>query len=284
MKIQLVECPRDAMQGLHNFVPTALKIDYINTLLSVGFDTLDFGSFVSPKAIPQMKDTAEVLEKLEWTTATKLLAIVANVRGAEQAVAFDKITYLGFPLSISETFQQRNTNASIAEALHTIATIQELCLTHHKTLVVYLSMGFGNPYGDDYSVQYLVDFTAKLARLGVQIIAPSDTVGSSTPILIKNVFEMLIPAFPEINFGAHLHATPDTHLEKLEAAVEAGCRRFDGAIRGFGGCPMASDALTGNISTEHIIDYFENKNVALGINQHAFQQAYDLSAKVFQYE
>ena len=284
MKIQLVECPRDAMQGLHEFVPTDLKIKYLNQLLAVGFDTLDFGSFVSPKAIPQLKDTQEVLAQLEWSTATKLLAIVANVRGAEQALAFDNIAYIGFPLSISATFQQRNTNASIAEALQTVANIQHLCVKHGKILVVYLSMGFGNPYGEDYSVQYLVDFTAKLAALGVQVIAPSDTVGSATPALIKEVFEMLIPSFPQINFGAHLHATPADTISKLAAAYQAGCRRFDGAIRGFGGCPMASDDLTGNISTELIIDYFENNNVALGINKHAFQQAYDLSAKVFQYE
>jgi hydroxymethylglutaryl-CoA lyase len=284
MKIQLVECPRDAMQGLHEFVPTALKIEYLNQLLAVGFDTLDFGSFVSPKAIPQLKDTQEVLAQLHWNTHTKLLAIVANTRGAEQALTFDKISYLGFPLSISETFQQRNTNASIAEALQTITKIQDLCIKHGKVLVVYLSMGFGNPYGEAYSVQYLLDFTAQLAALGVQMIAPSDTIGSATPALIQEVFGMLIPAFPQINFGAHLHATPADSITKLEAAYQAGCRRFDGAIRGFGGCPMATDDLTGNISTELIIDYFENNNVALGINKHAFQQAYDLSAKVFQYE
>lgn len=272
------------MQGLHEFVPTALKIEYLNSLLKVGYDTLDFGSFVSPKAIPQMKDTAEVLESLEWNTRTKLLAIVANSRGAEQAVSFDKITYLGFPLSISETFQQRNTNASIAEALVTVNAVQDLCLKNSKTLVVYLSMGFGNPYGDDYSVQYLIDFTAKLNAIGVQIVAPSDTVGSSTPILIQQVFKDLIAVFPQVEFGAHLHATPETNIEKIEAAYLAGCRRIDGAIKGFGGCPMAADSLTGNISTEQIIDYFENKGVDLGINKSAFQQAYNLSSKVFQYE
>jgi len=282
--MKLVECPRDAMQGLHEFVPTALKIEYLNSLLNVGFDTLDFGSFVSPKAIPQMKDTAEVLDCLEWSTKTKLLAIVANTRGAEQAVGFDKISYLGFPLSISETFQYRNTNASIAEALITVNAIQDLCLKNSKTLVVYLSMGFGNPYGDDYSVQHLIDFTAKLNAIGVQIVAPSDTVGSSTPVLIHQVFKDLIAAFPQVEFGAHLHATPETNIEKIEAAYLAGCRRIDGAIKGFGGCPMAADSLTGNISTEQIIDYFENKGVDLGINKSAFQQAYNLSSKVFQYE
>jgi hydroxymethylglutaryl-CoA lyase len=280
--MQLIECPRDAMQGLHDFVPTALKVEYLNSLLNVGFHTLDFGSFVSPKAIPQMKDTAEVLEQLTWNTPTKLLAIVANVRGAEQAVLFEKITYIGFPLSISETFQQRNTNASIEEALLSVASIQDLCLKYQKTLVVYLSMGFGNPYGDDYSVQYLIDFTAKLETLGVEIVAPSDTVGASTPSLITTVFETLIPSFTNIQFGAHLHATPDKAIQKFEAAYKAGCNRFDGAIRGFGGCPMATDDLTGNISTELIIDYFENNNVDLGINKHAFQQAYNLSATVFQ--
>lgn len=282
--MKLIECPRDAMQGLHEFVPTALKIEYLNSLLKVGYDTLDFGSFVSPKAIPQMKDTAEVLDGLEWNTRTKLLTIVANTRGAEQAVSFDKISYLGFPLSISETFQQRNTNASIAEALVTVNAVQDLCLKNSKTLVVYLSMGFGNPYGDDYSVQYLIDFTAKLNAIGVQIVAPSDTVGSSTPALIQQVFKDLIAVFPQIEFGAHLHATPETNIEKIEAAYLAGCRRIDGAIKGFGGCPMAADSLTGNISTEQIIDYFENKGVDLGINKSAFQQAYNLSSKVFQYE
>jgi hydroxymethylglutaryl-CoA lyase len=281
MKVQLVECPRDAMQGLHEFVPTALKVEYLNCLLEVGFETLDFGSFVSPKSIPQMSDTAQVLELLDWKSDTRLLAIVANLRGAEQAVRYPQITFLGFPLSISETFQQRNTNSSIAASLETIASIQELCSKYGKTLVVYLSMGFGNPYGDVYSTQYLVDFTAKLAQLGVSIVAPSDTVGTSTPTLIKEVFSNLIPAFPEIQFGAHLHATQETAISKIEAAFEAGCLRIDGAIRGFGGCPMAADDLVGNISTEHIIDYFENKGVDLGINQHTFQQAYQLSAKVF---
>ena len=281
MKIQLVECPRDAMQGLHNFVPTALKIDYINTLLSVGFDTLDFGSFVSPKAIPQMKDTAEVLEKLEWTTATKLLAIVANMRGAEQAVAFDKITYLGFPLSISETFQQRNTNASIAEALHTIATIQERCLTHHKTLVVYLSMGFGNPYGDPWNVAIVGEWTEKLAAMGVKILSLSDTVGSSTPDTISYLFENLIPKYPQIEFGAHLHTTPEKWFEKIDAAYKAGCRRFDGAIQGFGGCPMATDDLTGNMPTEKLLSYFTTQKENTNTSPMSFESAYNEATKLF---
>lgn len=251
----LIECPRDAMQGLHEFVPTELKIRYLNALLRVGFHTLDFGSFVSPKAIPQLADTADVLAGLDLSaTKTRLLAIVANVRGAEQAVSHGPISYLGFPLSVSETFQQRNTNKSIAEALRDVAQLQHLCEQAGKTLVVYLSMGFGNPYGDPYSASLVGEFTQRLADLGVRIVAPSDTVGTSTPEAIESLFGHLIATFPTIEFGAHLHARPGEAAAKVQACLRAGVRRIDGALRGFGGCPMATDDLTGNLPTEEIID------------------------------
>ena len=280
--MKLIECPRDAMQGLPDFVPTDLKIRYLNTLLQVGFDTLDFGSFVSPKAIPQMRDTADVLAGLHlFKTKTKLLVIVANVRGAEQAVSFSQIQYVGFPLSVSETFQQRNTNKSIAQAFTDVQEIQALCLRAGKELVVYLSMGFGNPYGDPYGVDLVAQFTAKLVQLGVGIIAPSDTVGSSTPDAIEQLFQQLIPAFPEVEFGAHLHARPGETPAKVRAAVQAGVQRIDGALRGFGGCPMAADELTGNLPTEEIIQTLATEGITVSVNQEAFQKALTLSAGVF---
>ena len=280
--MKLIECPRDAMQGLSHFVPTDLKIRYLNTLLQVGFDTLDFGSFVSPKAIPQMRDTAEVLDKLYlFKTKTKLLAIVANVRGAEQATSYAQIRYIGFPLSVSETFQQRNTNKSIAQAFEDVQTIQNLCLQSGKELVVYLSMGFGNPYGDPYSPDIISEFTERLVQMGIGIIAPSDTVGSSTPEAIETLFRPLIKTYPGVEFGAHLHARPGEAPAKVRAAKQAGINRIDGALRGFGGCPMAADALTGNLPTEEIIETLANEGIALPINQEAFQKALTLSAGVF---
>jgi len=280
--MKLIECPRDALQGLHQFVPTELKVAYVSQLLQVGFDTLDVGSFVSPKAVPQMRDTAEVLKQLDLSrTATQLLTIVANVRGAEQACHFAQVSYLGFPLSVSETFQQRNTNKSIAEALQEIHQIADLCEKHHKQLVVYLSMGFGNHYGDPYDPGVLQEMVEKLVPVGVRIIAPSDTVGSSTPESIRSLFSHLIPAFPQVEFGAHLHSTPHTVREKLEAAYQAGCRRFDGALKGFGGCPMASDSLTGNLPTEQIIAFLEENGADLNLNKKALAAAYRLTDQVF---
>ncbi|ADB39034.1 hydroxymethylglutaryl-CoA lyase [Spirosoma linguale] len=280
--MKLIECPRDAMQGLGHFVPTDLKITYLNTLLAVGFDTLDFGSFVSPKAIPQMRDTAEVLSGLAVAeTKTKLLAIVANVRGAEQALASGLIHYVGFPLSVSETFQQRNTNKSIAEALTDVAAMQSLCEKAGKELVVYLSMGFGNPYGDPYSPELVSEFTRQLVEIGVRTVAPSDTVGSSTPEAIETLFKHLINQFPDVEFGAHLHARPGDAPAKVRAALRAGVRRIDGALRGFGGCPMATDQLTGNLPTEEIIQTLTQEGISLTINQEAFQKALTLSAGVF---
>jgi hydroxymethylglutaryl-CoA lyase len=280
--MKLVECPRDAMQGLAHFVPTDLKIRYLNTLLQVGFDTLDFGSFVSPKAVPQMRDTAEVLSGLDLsTTKTKLLAIVANQRGAEQAVTYPVIQYIGFPLSISETFQQRNTNKSIEQAFTDVEAIQSLCISSGKEAVIYLSMGFGNPYGDPYSPDLVGDFTERLLAIGIRIIAPSDTVGSSTPDAIETLFQHLITAFPEVEFGAHLHALPGEAPDKVRAALRAGVQRIDGALRGFGGCPMAADHLTGNLPTEEIIQTLASEGIKLSINQEAFQKAMSLSAGVF---
>lgn len=261
-EITLVECPRDAMQGIHTFIPTEKKIRYIQSLLDVGFDTIDFGSFVSEKAIPQLKDTREVLAQLDLSnTRSRLLAIVANVRGAEDAVAFPEIDYIGFPFSISETFQQRNTNSSVAEALLRVADIQELCVRSNKTLVVYISMGFGNPYGDAWHPDIAKEWCHKLSReLNVKIIALSDTIGCATPAAITDLYSTLIPALPHVAFGAHLHTTPDTWFEKIDAAYHAGCLRFDGALKGYGGCPMAADALTGNMPTENLVSYFAEKN------------------------
>lgn len=271
MPVKIIECPRDAMQGLHDFIPTETKINYINKLLKVGFDTLDFGSFVSPKAIPQLRDTAEVLLGLDLTaTSTKLLAIVANVRGAQDAMQHQQIRYIGFPFSISETFQQRNTNSSIAQSLDSVKQMQELCVANGKELVVYISMGFGNPYGDEWNVNIAQHWVNEMDKIGVRILSLSDTVGVATPESISYLFGNLVPAFKHIEFGAHLHTTPTTWLEKADAAYTSGCFRFDGALKGFGGCPMASDELTGNMPTENLVSYFEGKNIALGLNKEAF--------------
>ena len=280
--VVLTECPRDAMQGLPDFIPTATKTAYLQQLLAVGFDVLDFGSFVSPKAIPQLRDTAEVLAGLDLSqTKTQLLAIVANLRGAGQAASHPEISYLGFPLSVSETFQRRNTNQTIAEALADVAAMHALCERVGKTLIVYLSMGFGNPYGDPYSPAVVAEFTAKLAALGVRIVALSDTIGVSTPALITPLFKELIPAFPQIEFGAHLHTTPTTWREKVQAAYQAGCRRFDGALGGIGGCPMATDVLTGNMATEHVVAYLAEQGEELGLDFAALSVAQAQAAAVF---
>jgi hydroxymethylglutaryl-CoA lyase len=280
--MKIIECPRDAMQGLDEFIPTERKILYINQLLKVGFDTIDFGSFVSPKAIPQMRDTAEVLRQLDLSdTKTKLLAIVANTRGAEEACAFDQIQYLGFPLSISETFQQRNTNKSIVEALNTVNEIQELCLKHSKQQVVYISMGFGNPYSDPYDVEIVSKFADILSTLEIEIISLSDTIGVSEPEQIQYLFKSLTKSFPKIEFGAHLHSNPLTRLEKIEAAYNAGCQRFDGAIKGFGGCPMAKDDLVGNMATETILDFLKSKNESPKLNYIEFEKAVQMADKIF---
>ena len=270
------------MQGLHAFIPTVVKAGYINQLLKVGFDTIDFGSFVSPKAIPQLRDTAEVLKNLDISAShTKLLAIIANLRGANDAVQFDEITYLGYPLSLSETFQQLNTNRSIATAMADLQEIQNLCQRHNKKLVTYLSMGFGNPYGDPYDASYISDFVEKLNKMGIGIISLADTVGLSDGKSIDYLFQNIIPQFPHIEFGAHLHARPGDIKVKMEAAWKAGCRRFDGAIKGFGGCPMAEDELVGNMATEEMLRFFDEINVETGLDRPAFEQALNMAASVF---
>lgn len=280
--LKLIECPRDAMQGIHDFIPTEKKVAYINQLLKVGFDTIDFGSFVSPKAIPQMADTAAVLAQLDLTnTNSKLLAIVANSRGALDAAEYEEISYLGYPFSISETFQQRNTNASIQESLKRVEEIQDICVRNRKQLVVYISMAFGNPYGDKWNSDIAIAWTEKLHKLGVRIIALSDTIGVSNKENIDYLFSNLIPAFNDVEFGAHLHTTPDTWKEKVEAAYNAGCRRFDGAIKGFGGCPMATDKLTGNMPTENMISYFEEKNINTELDLKAFSISVTLAEQTF---
>jgi len=279
--IKLVECPRDAMQGLHDFVPTEIKVKYLNLLLKVGFDTLDFGSFVSPKAIPQMRDTEEVLAQLDLPSKTKLLAIVANLKGVENAVKHPEISYLGFPFSISETFQQRNTNSSIAQSLNTVEEMLEFCSKHNKEAVVYLSMGFGNPYGDEWNTDIVTHWANQLVEKGVKIISVADTVGVSTPEKIKTILPPLVQQFPTIEFGLHLHSTPQQRLEKIEAAFNAGCTRMDSALKGFGGCPMAADDLTGNIATEDVIHYLNEQDIELGLDMEKWQEAMMFSSNIF---
>ncbi len=280
--IKIIECPRDAMQGLHQFVPTELKARYINQLLQVSFDTIDFGSFVSPKAIPQMRDTGDVLKQLNLSsTSSKLLAIVANKRGAIDAVQFDEITYLGYPFSVSETFQLRNTNATIEESLSRVAEIQDICIANQRKLVVYLSMGFGNPYGDPWNVEIVQHWVDYMAEMDIKIMALSDTIGVSNPENISYLFSNLIPPYPDVEFGAHLHTQPHNWREKVEAAYLSGCRRFDAAMKGFGGCPMAKDELTGNMPTEHLISYFDDRKIDLGLNRDAFIGAMGLVGEVF---
>lgn len=280
--MKLIECPRDAMQGLHDFIPTDLKAAYINLLLQVGFDTIDFGSFVSAKAIPQLRDTNEVLAKLDLsTTKTKLLAIVANLRGVEEAIKHKSINYLGFPFSISETFQQRNTNSSITESLNTVEEMLNLCDQSNKTAVVYLSMGFGNPYGDEWNVEIVEKWADELVKRGVQILSLADTTGVSTPEKIKTILPPLIKKYNQTEIGIHLHSTPYTRLEKIEAAYNAGCVRFDSALKGFGGCPMATDDLTGNMATEDLIEFLQSKGEDLGLDMSKWQEAILFSSKIF---
>ncbi|MDX1828203.1 MAG: hydroxymethylglutaryl-CoA lyase [Lutibacter sp.] len=282
-KVKIIECPRDAMQGIKShFIPTEAKAQYINALLRVGFDTIDFGSFVSPKAIPQMKDTAEVLSKLDLsTTSSKLLAIIANIRGAEDASKFEEIDYLGYPFSISENFQMRNTGKTIDQSTIILEEILNIATKTNKEVVAYLSMGFGNPYGDPWNVEIVANWTEKLAKMGVKIISLSDTIGSSDAKIIDYLFSNLIPAYPNIEFGAHLHTTPTTWFEKVDAAFKAGCNRFDGAIKGYGGCPMAKDELTGNMPTEKLITYFNHQKVSTNIKAMAFESAYNEALKIF---
>lgn len=281
--VKIIECPRDAMQGIKShFIPTATKISYINALLKVDFDTIDFGSFVSPKAIPQMRDTAEVLAQLDLSkTKSKLLAIVANIRGAEEACVFEQIDYLGYPFSISEIFQMRNTGKTIKESLVILEALLNLAHKSNKEVVAYLSMGFGNPYGDPWNVDIVSKWTEMLAKMGVKIISLSDTIGVANGEIIHYLFSNLIPLYPAIEFGAHLHTKPDSWFEKVDAAFSAGCLRFDGAIKGFGGCPMAKDELTGNMPTEKLISYFTAKKANININTLSFESAYNETFKVF---
>lgn len=280
--MKLVECPRDAMQGLHHFIPTDIKANYLNLLLQVGFDTIDFGSFVSPKAIPQLRDTHEVLDKLNLdNTDSKLLAIVANLRGVQEAIQYEQINYLGFPFSISETFQQRNTNTSIAESLNIVEDMLNLCEKNSKTAVVYLSMGFGNPYGDEWNADIVQHWADALVHRGVKILSLADTTGVSTPEKISNILPMLIERFIDVEIGVHLHSTPGTRFEKIEAAYLAGCTRFDSALKGFGGCPMAADDLTGNLATEDLISFLENKGENLKINRDTWEKSLVFSQNIF---
>lgn len=281
-KIKIIECPRDAMQGIKTFIPTQKKVDYIQSLLRVGFDTIDFGSFVSPKAIPQMQDTAEVLAQLDLSqTQSKLLAIIANTQGAQIASNHKGIQYLGFPFSISENFQMRNTHKTIAESLVTLQEILSVADASNKEVVAYLSMGFGNPYGDPWNVEIVGEWTEKLAHMGVKILSLSDTVGSSTPDVISYLFSNLIPKYPQIEFGAHLHTTPDKWHEKVDAAFKAGCTRFDGAIQGFGGCPMAKDDLTGNMPTEKLLSYCTAQKADTNTSPMSFESAHNEATKLF---
>lgn len=281
-KIKIIECPRDAMQGIKAFIPTKKKIDYIQSLLRIGYDTIDFGSFVSPKAIPQMQDTAEVLAGLDLSsTQSKLLAIIANTQGAQLAAQHAEIHYLGYPFSISENFQMRNTHKTIAESIITLEEILNIADASNKEVVAYLSMGFGNPYGDPWNVEIVGEWTEKLAAMGVKILSLSDTVGSSTPDVIEYLFANLIPKYPNIEFGAHLHTVPDKWFEKIDAAYKAGCKRFDGAIQGFGGCPMAKDDLTGNMPTERMLSYFTANKADTNMHPMSFESAYNEATKLF---
>jgi hydroxymethylglutaryl-CoA lyase len=280
--VKLIECPRDAMQGWQHFIPTAKKIQYINALLKVGFDTIDFGSFVSPKAIPQMADTKQVIGNLELgESSSKLLAIIANERGAQDAVLFDEISYLGFPFSVSETFQMRNTNSTIAQSLGRVEEIQNLCIKNKKELVVYISMGFGNPYGDVYNEQIVFEWVNKLLDLDIKIISLADTVGLATKEQVYQVTKYLVDLLPETEIGVHLHSTPVNWKEKVDAALQAGCKRFDGALKGIGGCPMADDELVGNMDTELMIPYFGELNLLNNLNNDALKKCSMLASEIF---
>ena len=278
--MKIIECPRDAMQGIKGFIPTAQKVAYLNSLLKVGFDTLDFGSFVSPKAIPQMRDTANVLSQLDDSN-TRLLAIVANQRGADEACSFERIDYLGYPFSVSENFQKRNTNKSIDQSLSLVEQLQNTCVKHHKSLVVYMSMAFGNPYGVHWHEDIVAKWGEKLSNLGVKIIALSDTIGVSNPDNIKPLFSLLIEEYPQIEWGAHLHTHLESWREKVEVAYNSGCRRFDGAIKGYGGCPIAKDDLVGNVPTEKLLSFTQEKKIETAINTLAFESAYNKAIDTF---
>jgi hydroxymethylglutaryl-CoA lyase len=281
-KLKLIECPRDAMQGWKKIIPAEKKIAYINSLLKVGFDTIDFGSFVSPKAIPQMADTNEVVKKLDTGVSnTKLLAIVANLRGAEDAVVYDQISYLGFPFSVSETFQQRNTHSTIEESLERVEDIQNLCIKTGKELVVYMSMGFGNPYGDRYSEEVVFEWVNKLVAMDIGIISLADTVGIATAEQVYDMTEYLVQSLPGTEIGVHLHAAPLNWKLKLDAAINAGALRFDGALKGIGGCPMAEDELVGNMNMEKMIDHFEQKNMLTGIDKNALAASLVIAEEIF---
>jgi hydroxymethylglutaryl-CoA lyase len=280
--IKLIECPRDAMQGWKKFIPTEKKIEYINSLLKVGFDTIDFGSFVSRKSIPQMADTKEVIQRLKVQgSSTKLLAIIANIRGAEEASVYDEITYLGFPFSVSETFQQRNTNSSISESLNRVEEIQNICIKTSRQLVIYISMGFGNPYGDPYSEEIVFGWVNKMVDLGIEIISLADTIGVAKPEQVYSMTQYLVDLLPAVEIGVHLHSRPDTWKEKLDAAVNAGCKRFDGALKGIGGCPMANDELVGNMTTELMIGYFKEKTMLNGLNEEALKESLKIASEIF---
>ena len=280
--VKIIECPRDAMQGIKDFIPTEQKVQYLQALLRCGFDTIDFGSFVSPKAIPQMVDTAEVLAQLDLSkTESKLLAIVANTRGAQDASKHPEIKYLGYPFSISENFQMRNTHKTIAQSTETLQEILNIADATNKEVVTYISMGFGNPYGDPWNVEIVGEWTEKLSGMGAKILSLSDTVGTSNPENIEYLFSNLIPKYPDIEFGAHLHTTPTTWHEKIHAAYEAGCRRFDGAIQGFGGCPMAKDELTGNMPTEKVLSYMTEAKADTNVRMMSFESSYNEATKIF---
>ncbi len=281
-KVKIIECPRDAMQGIKTFIPTEKKVQYIQSLLRCGFDTIDFGSFVSPKAIPQMADTAEVLSRLDLSrTQSKLLAIVANTRGAQDASKHPEIGYLGYPFSISENFQMRNTHKTIAQSVEALQEILNIAGGAGKEVVAYLSMGFGNPYGDPWDVEIVGEWTEKLSGMGVKILSLSDTVGTSTPEVIEYLYSNLIPKYPKIEFGAHLHTTPNSWFEKVDAAYRSGCVRFDGAIQGFGGCPMAKDELTGNMPTEKLLSYFTSKKAETDVKMMSFESSHNEATKIF---
>lgn len=280
--LQLIECPRDAMQGIHEFIPTDQKVAYINKLLKVGFDTIDVGSFVSPKAIPQMRDTGIMLDQIDMSQSkSKLSVIVANRRGAHDAVEFEQLDYLGYPFSISETFQLRNTNATIEESFQRVADIQAITIKNGKKLLMYISMGFGNPYGDEWNVEIVEKYVSKLYSMGIRLFSLSDTIGISSPENISYLFSNLIPRFPDVIFGAHLHTTPNTWEEKIKSAYDNGCRRFDGAMKGFGGCPMAKDELTGNMPMEKMVEYFRVNEIDAGIDPKSFETAFQHANQIF---
>ncbi|MDG1346544.1 MAG: hydroxymethylglutaryl-CoA lyase [Crocinitomicaceae bacterium] len=281
-EVIIAECPRDAMQGWHDFISTEKKIDYLNVLLECGFDVLDFGSFVSPKAIPQMKDTAEVLKNLKLNDKTKMLTIIANERGANDACEFEEIDFLGYPFSISEEFQKRNTNATIEESLGRVEAVQNITVKANKRMVVYLSMGFGNPYGEHWHSDLVNMWSERLYKeFQIDILALSDTIGSATPEIVEDVFKQIIPALPNVEFGAHLHTVPENATKLIEAAYKGNCRRFDGAIKGFGGCPMAADDLTGNMPTEKLLKFLDKNSIRNQIDKNRFQEAFNMSSSIF---